>query len=254
MTRHNNIYRSTIDPSYLKGDFFKQSHGDVDADYKVQQLRKLLQLNKNNVKPKNERIADVGCGTGKTTYLLHAMLTELWGIPVKTDGYDIHPYMSQITEEQNVHFFSKDFCSIPHEDLYDLVILFDVIEHIPDPISFLHEVGKSSRVLALHIPLDDSLLSWLRNLQRSKLSHPGHIVTLDVSAAINLLAFSGLRILDFAYSPVFRAPSGRETLSQRLINPIREISYRFSPYLTQKILAGVSLTVLAWTPHGLESQ
>jgi SAM-dependent methyltransferase len=250
----NSTYQSIVDPSYLKGDFFKLSHGDVDACYKVQQLRKLLQSNERNVKLRSGRIVDIGCGSGKTTYLLHTMLTELWGIPIKIDGYDIHPYVSQIAEEENAHFFFKDFCSVPHKDMYDLAVLFDVIEHIPDPISFLREVGKSSRILALHIPLDDSLLSWLRSLQRSKLSTPGHLVTLDVPSAINLLTFSGLRILDFAYSPVFMAPSGRETLSQRLINPIREISYRISPYLTQKFLAGVSLTVLAWTPYGLASQ
>ena len=58
MTQHSITTQSTIDPLYLKGDFFKQSHGNVDADYKVQQLRKLLQFNGKNVKLKSGRIAD----------------------------------------------------------------------------------------------------------------------------------------------------------------------------------------------------
>jgi SAM-dependent methyltransferase len=250
----NSNYRLTIDPVYLKGDFFKQSRGDVDAVYKVLQLKSLLQCNKEKIKFEIGRVADIGCGTGKTTYLLHHMLTELYDIPIKTDGYDIHPFVSQIAEENDVHFFHGDYCSMPHEDIHDLAVLFDVIEHIPDPIAFIQQVSKFSRFLAFHIPLDNSMLSWLRGLQRGKLSYPGHLLVLDIPAAINLLTFSGLRILDFTYSPVFRAPSGRETLSQRLIYPIREILYRCNPYLAQKTIAGVSLNVLAWTPHGLASK
>lgn len=249
-----NLYHSTIDPIYLKGDFYNRSNGDWDADYKVQQIKSLLQRNKEKINTDLTSVADIGCGTGKTTILFHRMLSDLFKKPICIDGYDVHPYMSQLKEEKDVRFYSGDFCTIAHEKIYDLAIMLDVIEHVPDPISFIHNVSKSARIIAFHIPLDDSLLSWVRNIQRGNLSHPGHIIVLDASAALNLLTFSGLRIIDFAFSPVFRAPSGKKSLAQRLINPIREIMYRISPFLTQKTLAGVSLTILTWTPYALATQ
>lgn len=248
-------YRSSIvDPMYLRGDFFKKSHGDADAAYKVRQLENLLHRNIDKICFENGRIADIGCGTGITTHLLQNMLTASISIPIWIDGFDVHPFVSRLQETEYIRFFMGDYCQMTHKIKYDLAVLFDVVEHVPSPMDFLRDVAKTSRIIALHIPLDDSLFSWMRNLQRTKLSHPGHLITLDVASAINLLTFSSLRIIDFSYSPVFRAPSGGQTLSQRLMNPLREILFRSSPYLTQKILGGVSLNVLAWTPDGLRNR
>ena len=67
----SNPYQSLIDPFYIRGEFFNNSTGDLDAEYKVQQLKLLLNLNLEKINSICERFADIGCGTGKTTLLLH---------------------------------------------------------------------------------------------------------------------------------------------------------------------------------------
>jgi SAM-dependent methyltransferase len=242
-----------IDPLYSRGEYYDKSTGEKDAAYKIDQLRNLLLFNPRCIPNRICRIADVGCGSGKTTFLLQEMLKNFSGSLPLVDGYDIHPYIDKFTGGNSVRFFSGDFCSIA-DGIYDLVVLFDVIEHVLAPLSFLRNVSEHSRLLAFHIPLDDTILSWVRNLPRENISHPGHILVLDLPAAINLIALSGLRIIDFQYSPGFRAPSGKETYNQKLLYPIRATLYRFSPYITQKLIGGVSVTVLAWTIKGLSDQ
>lgn len=124
---------------------------------------------------------------------------------------------------------------------------------VPDPLGFIRKVGARAHRVALHIPLDDSWMVTFRDLPRAKLSHPGHLIYLDAPSALNLLALAGLRVRTYAYSPVFRAPTGQQSKSQRLLTPSRGLLYRLSPYLAQKLLGGVSLMVLAETPLSLSA-
>jgi SAM-dependent methyltransferase len=238
-TRDNS---SIIDPYYLTGSFFSASKGYQDSDYKVAELKKIIKLNISEHLIK--KVADVGCGAGHTTFAIQKMLSELFHFPLPVDGYDIHPQVDQFQDNANVRFFRQDFTQ-KDVQLYDLVILFDVIEHVPDPITFLKGVSSHGRYLVLHIPLDNSWMCGIRNLWRANLSHPGHLIILDVPTALNLLTFSGLRIRDYSLSPAFTAPSGKETRLQKILYPFRTLLYQISPYLLQQSLGGVSLTILA---------
>ncbi|PKO04177.1 MAG: hypothetical protein CVU41_18420 [Chloroflexi bacterium HGW-Chloroflexi-3] len=239
-----------IDPYYVNGEFFKISSGEKDAEYKVNQLANLMLDSLPTFRFTNGRVADVGCGTGKTTFLLKDMLEKYFNSPIFIDGYDIHPALPKLKSD-NVNFYTRDFISIDHNLIYDLVVLFDVIEHVINPMEFLSEVSKHTKYVGLHIPLDDSFFTWTRNIPRKNLTHPGHLSIFNSASAINLITNSGLRIIDFSYSPVFKAPSGAETKTQIMTNPIRSIFYNLSPYITQKFLGGVSLIIIAATKYGL---
>jgi SAM-dependent methyltransferase len=240
---------SWIDPYYSTGQFQSESKGHHDAEYKVAELQKLLASARQTgpLFPVS-RMADVGCGTGQTTLLLQEMCSRSGYGDVYVEGYDVHPGVSNLQNSKNVKFIQGDFCALD-VPVFDLVVLFDVIEHVPAPVEFLRQVANRARFIALHIPLDDSFLSWLRLLPSENLNNPGHLLVLNAASALNILAIAGLRTLLFRYSPVFQAPSGHISKSLKAMSPIRSLLYRVSPYLLQKTLGGVSLMVLAASPN-----
>lgn len=252
MTNPLSTEASLIDPMYSKGHFWDKSSGHLDAPFKVKQFAALLRQNSGFLPVPVRKIADVGCGKGTTTHTLGDFFKDSAEVGFQVDGYDVHPKVEELSAGKNVRFIAGDFCSIA-KDVYDLAVLFDIVEHVPDPIGFLKGVARFAGRLALLIPLDDVIFSWLRNLPKKKLNHPGHILVLDAPATLNLLAFSGLRVVDYSFVAVFRAPSGRETQRQRLLNPIREVLYRISPVLLQKTFGGVSMMVLAVSPRVLSA-
>jgi SAM-dependent methyltransferase len=241
---------SIIDPFYSSGQFQSESGGGRDAVYKISQLAKFL--SQTGYKFESVRkVADVGCGSGKTTFLLSDLFVQFGCPEVLVEGYDIHPAIASYSGNDKVRFIQADFCGVNSE--YDLVFLFDVFEHVPDPVSFLRKISERTSWLICHIPLDDSFVSGMRNLPLNNLRHPGHLIVLDIPAALNVMSFAGFRTMSYSFSPVFRAPSGKDSLFQKCMYPLREILFRVNPFLLQKLLGGVSLYLLAASSKGMDS-
>jgi len=73
---------------------------------------------------------------------------------VRAVGYDIAP----IPEGTRMRYPELEFRQVDfveQEELFDLVALNDVIEHVTAPHKFLELVGQRARYVALHVPLDD---------------------------------------------------------------------------------------------------
>src|SRR5262249_33189095 len=149
--------------------------------FKVTALKKLLDASRGvpGLFPLSH-IADVGCGSGATTFFLKGIYSD-----AMLTGYYVHPDLPTYTENKDVKFVQTDFCTL-ETPVFDLAVLFDVVEHVPAPAEFLRQVAARARFVVLHIPLDDSLFSWLRNLPRQNLSHPGHLIALNPASALNL--------------------------------------------------------------------
>jgi hypothetical protein len=153
-------------------------------------------------------------------------------------------------KDRDCEFVQGDFCE-SDEDV-DLVTLFDVFEHVPAPVDFLKRIAEKCSIVGMHIPLDNNLNAAMRDMFRAKLSNPGHLIFLDVASALNLLTFSGLRVIDYRYTFAFQAPSGHKTLMSKAVYPFRAMLAKFSPWLCGKTIGGTSLVVLALTPRGLQ--
>ena len=106
----------------------------------------------------NLKVAEIGCGNG----LVQHHFSKYYGVNV--DGFDLN----EIALEKSVVTGQKLFLYDIHErnpdykNYYDLIILFDVIEHIDDPIQFVDSALyhlKKGGVLAVNVPALQALYS-----------------------------------------------------------------------------------------------
>lgn len=242
---------STADPVYASGLYFENPnrHG-ADAAFKAGRFLSLLTSALPNAGRYVASYADVGCGSGDAVRSVAQGLRERGYQLQSVKGYDVSPHVARLAVDGNVQFANVDFAAAG--EFTDLVTLFDVVEHVPDPIEFIRSVASRCSILGLHVPLDNSLNAAWRDLFRAKVADPGHLMFLDSAAALNLLAFAGLRVVDYTYTLGFQAPSGRATAAARLVNPLRALIAKASPWLLSKTLGGVSLMVIALTPSGMQ--
>lgn len=228
---------------YSEGVYFQDnSRHTEDSKYKIESIKKILipYLINNNIELTS--YADVGCGSGEIVKLLGKELKQKIKSLKVIKGFDVSPHVEKLSDEI-VDFSFEDFTK--SDENFDLVTLNDVFEHIPNPISFLSDVGQRAKLIVMHIPLEDCLSVNIRNLQKRKIKNPGHLVYLDINSALNLITTSGLNILDYEYSKgSIRAPSNNKSILQKITYPVKSILLFLNPYIYSKIF-GISIIVIA---------
>lgn len=190
---------------YISNDYLIQNPtwDREDSPWKAQQVISLMR--KNGLTP--SMIAEVGCGAG-------GVLAELRLVypGAALFGYDIAPDASRFWSQYNslnIHFTVGDFLKLDNQH-FDVLLLLDVIEHVPDPFDFLSRLHGRATYYIFHIPLDLSVLSVLREQPllhvRSKV---GHIHYFTKGLAISMLEETGYTILDWYYTgAAYTTPQG----------------------------------------------
>lgn len=243
-----NKQSSIVDPIYATGKYFEDPcRYSLDSPLKAKDFLKLFRKCFKDKLIAISSYVDVGCGSGEAVKIISDSLIKD-GYEIKSiKAYDVSPHVRNLKKE-GIEFVYGDFCEAT--EYVNLVTLFDVIEHIPDPVQFIKEVSKKCDIIGFHIPLDNTFNDGLRNHFRVKIRNPGHLVFLDTASAINLLTLSGLLVMDYNYTFSFLSPSGRKSLLSKLIFPFRFGISLVNPYLLSKTLGGASLMVIALTPQG----
>ena len=101
----------------------------------------------------NDVIIDLGCGTGYGTHLLSMVTHNLvYGIDISKEAID---YAKHYYSRDNIKYLNMDIEKLDFDVLADVIISFEVIEHInPDlffqprsPASVRYKTGSSLSVL-----------------------------------------------------------------------------------------------------------
>ena len=237
---------STPYESYESGDYLaKNPTWDVeDSEWKAGQV--LTIFDRNNLAPKS--IVEVGCGAGGILAALHNALPE-----VQYSGFEIAPDASQFWgkyKEKKIAFVIDDFLlsETPH---FDVLLLLDVIEHIPEPFSFLRGLQGRADYYVFHIPLDLSALSVFRERPLLNVREKvGHIHYFTKGLALSLIQETGFEIMDWCYTGApFSAP--QRTWKNRLAQLPRKLANAvLGRDVGVRLLGGDTLMVLARTLHG----
>jgi hypothetical protein len=129
---------------------------------------------------------------------------------------------------------------------YDLVLMLDVFEHVPDYLGFLRAALRKGSHFVFHIPLDLHVQGLLRDVQISARDRLGHLHYFSKATALRTLEDVGYRILACRYTAgALELRSAHQGLRTTLASIPRRMLFRLSPDLTVKLFGGYSIMVLA---------
>ena len=105
---------------------------------------------------KNSKVLDIGCSIGIIAYRVSDKAQKVVGI-------DISKQFIQIAREnhnkENITYIVGDATKFEFEEIFDYVILSNVLEHIKNRINFLNQMKKFGNIFLIRVPLINR--SWL---------------------------------------------------------------------------------------------
>ncbi len=227
-----NIYQ---DQTYLEAN---PTWHEEDSPWKAAQVARMIAKHKLAFRT----VAEIGCGGG-------GILTNLQGqLPanVEFEGFDVAPAaiaMARTHERDRLHFYEEDL--LKSEKTFDLLLVIDVVEHVPDYLGFLEKCRTKSRYQIYHFPLDLHVSSVLRATFVSRTASVGHLHYFTAQSATSSLKASGHKIIDAFYTnSALGLGQLHPSLKTKLANIPRRMVSLVSTEMAARLLGGYSLLLL----------
>lgn len=114
------------------------------------------------------RIAEVGCGEGKTAYMV-GKKSETSITMIDYDEYALKKSKKLFGSRNNVDYLLLDITKpLPFQDKYfDVAFNIGTIEHFEDPVSVVREMGRVSNFVVCAVPSSGSLYWKIGTLLRT---------------------------------------------------------------------------------------
>lgn len=149
---------------YTDGTYVRKNptlHSE-DSEYKFAYISQLLA--RCTFSGPTVRVLDIGGGAGVIAALVCDQLAKQ-GLQVDCHSFDLSPEMLEQQRVNNPYnsLATSNFADI-REQRYDVALLIDVIEHIPDNGPVADDVDRIARHAIYNIPIERNLFDWLRNL------------------------------------------------------------------------------------------
>jgi ubiquinone/menaquinone biosynthesis C-methylase UbiE len=226
---------------YTSGEYlqFNPTWHVEESPWKAKHVYRMLE--RNGIAP--ETVCEVGCGAGEVLRQLQMRMVEscmFW-------GYDISPQALALAESRANDRLQFIFADIRREDtqVFDLILVLDVIEHLDDYLSFLKEIRPKGQYKVFHIPLDLSVQTVLRSRGLLKVREAyGHLHYFTKETALLTLQEAGYDILDYRYTArAIEEPT--HEIKRKLLKLPRKLLFSIHNDLAAHLLGGWSLLVLA---------
>lgn len=210
-----------------------------DSPHKAQWIKSLL--DDHGLTPGT--VCEVGCGAGEILVQLQKFCprgTTFVGYEISQDAANIN----RAKQNEKLQFNNDDFLQTETE-VFDLLLLIDVMEHVEDYMGFLRELKSRARRFVFHIPLDLHVSSVARGQPLVSVRESvGHLHYFTRETAMAAIQDVGYRIIDERFTPgALELPQSSPIT--RFMGFPRRIGYRIAPALTARWLGGFSLLVLA---------
>ena len=211
--------------------------GDDNAELKIAKALDAVRL----YKIPHQSIAEVGCGGGAIIRGLSQALNADRAV-----GYEPMPEAFAVARTRatdKLSFLNQSVTPDSREN-FDLVLCFDVIEHLEDCFSFIRDLKSLSGRFLFHIPLDLSVqmvarMTPILGVRQSV----GHVHYFAKDTALATLKDCGLKVRGHFYT--CGADGNYQGKLYRLLKWPRKMAFAINQDLAVRFLGGYSLMVYA---------
>lgn len=225
---------------YNEGDYLDNnpSWHEQDSPWKANHIKNILQKNKIDF----NSICEIGCGAGGILQSLSNEFpqNEFYGYEITKDAFDI----CKKKQTHKLKFTYGDLLEESNSDIFDILLVIDVVEHVEDCYNFLRKCKNKANYKVLHIPLDMNAQFITRMSPIMKLrSGVGHIHYFSKETAIATLEDTGYEIIDYFYTN--GSMDLKSSFKAKVLNIPRRLFMAINKDFTSRFLGGYSLMVLA---------
>lgn len=213
----------------------------IDSRWKAERIAAMLTDNSIRF----ENCVEVGCGAGQ---VLGNVAERMPG--KRYTGYDVSPDAARLWPsplQTPVSYRLGDFTA--STEVYDLLLLIDVFEHVEDYMGFLRNLSRRARWFVFHIPLDMHISALLRDRQLHVRRQVGHLHYFSRATALATLEDTGYCIVKAEYTYLSQETQEGRRILTRLANLVRTGMQTLSIDIAAKLLGGYSLLVLCRSPE-----
>jgi len=157
---------------------------EEDTDWKVSNIKPLIDRYANIDQKNRITLLDVGGGSGRILRGVADYLRARHNVTVTKYMLDLSPEALEIQKREN-----QDFAKALNEDIrktslrakeIDLALMIDVLEHVDDPERALEQLRRISRFVIFKIPVESTLCFAFANMltrgrSRRTLCQEGHV-------------------------------------------------------------------------------
>ena len=146
---------------------------------------------------KGNKLLEVGTGAGELTSVAKELLFDITGI-------DIRPtYAKNVSKMLDIPIYSVDFMNFKTDDLFDIIILGDVLEHVPNPIKMLEKVYNflnKEGVVWISTPNFESAFSYMMKDKDPMWRVCEHLNYFSYRSLQKILEKTGFKTVDYKIS------------------------------------------------------
>ena len=150
----------------------------------------------NNIKS-TDTVLDVGCGNGFNTYHIAGKARRIVGIDI--DSKNI-AYAEKNFLSDNIDYLTADIMDYKFGEIFDVIVLSNVLEHMKDRIKLLRKIKGTGRRFLIRVPVIDR--SWLvlykKELGIEYRLDKTHYIEYTIDSFTRELGKAGLKIKNYS--------------------------------------------------------
>ncbi len=244
--KHKDIYSGNI---YLRNN---PTLHEEDSLWKVKKLKPYLDMFMKYQLHKSINILDVGGGAGVVLKGASDYLIDKYRVNIKKNLLDLSSVMLEIQTRNNPDakiIINSDIEKTPIKNKeIDLLLMIDVLEHIPHPEKAMREIRRIAKYAIFKVPLEDNLIIKMLNFlsrgdfkKQKTVGILGHINCYNITSLTKQITQNLGEILCFSYTNApeyfLQSPDYKKknTIIHKCVFFLATIMFKMSPEICAKI-------------------